>query len=600
MNQVISNSTSTHKLSPELIRDIDVRLNILSTVLPEEDQCSEIDEMILRWHQVHSRIVIYAEQKEYVKSNQWLENDKNLRNHLRKIDDALIAIRFTAELSLDKSIKLQIMNDLARIIEIHLLKIEIMQLKHLEVDLKISRMSDIMTLDMKYHSDMTALGKELRQKKLSKKFDINSYPTIKKVFKQHERRPVRLKKHVERSRKVSDVTMIVNAGYSLLTSIQNILPSLANALRGLGSMLAAIPLVAAFAAAAPILLGAAKSWINNQAPVRKGISTGLALIVIGGIVASGLAPAAALGIICAMTGIGVISGMVLPRIMIGRKINTKKKELALIEKRENKLRYTLDQHAQKLNLEVYEQNAIMKKLEEYIIKHADIYIAPQEIQAARNAIVNGTIKSVSENILITKAIYDNVNDAEDRTMKHQLIVIAEERTKALTAEMQMLNKVKNRMTATVVAGTVGFIGAVLICIPIPPVMILGAALIAASSIAGPIIKYNLIGRAINAISSLVQKKSKEEKSVLSEDEQLIHSKPFKRRYSMEKIVDRPAKEIIDEKAANKIEARRLKEEMMKTQRKTASNQNFSASMNNDQENEVKSKSSYANIFKREK
>ena len=123
------------------------------------------------------------------------------------------------------------------------------------------------------------------------------------------------------------------------------------------------------------------------------------------------------------------------------------------------------------------------KVENYFIENKQTNLA--ELKAAKNLIWQGDLSKINRDPMIKQALnlFSDCNAEKYLQQHHQ--------TTQSNIKQEIVDLTKNKNTKLAQSINDGFsvAGAVMLAIPIPPVMIAGAAILLASSVAGIVIKF---------------------------------------------------------------------------------------------------------------
>ncbi len=246
----------------------------------------------------------------------------------------------------------------------------------------------------------------------------------------------------------------------------------------LAIFLQAIPIVGAGVTAVTSLIQFGQSFLQKRGvtdKVAKGIMVGVA---VAATVLTAIFPIAAAGIAAGMVASGAIMNHIKPYLEVRNQIKNRGADLEALKTRMVDLETKTD-----ITLNKGEKEALIQRLHKNFIQDKSIHL--DDLNQAKKAIYQGNMTDILAN--------DQVKNALKLTGTESIKSILTDHNKAsqdnVSKDIVKLKKDRNEKLALSVNDVFTVAGAVMLAIPFPPVMIAGAALLVASSIAGIIIKY---------------------------------------------------------------------------------------------------------------
>jgi UPF0716 family protein affecting phage T7 exclusion len=336
-------------------------------------------------------------------------------------------------------------------------------------------------LRTKFNDDIENIKHRYSSK--AKKYQLKNAVTF---FHFHERK-IHFTKHFKRADKTSDSIAAVSAFNHLLGNIAKASTDLLNALSPVTSVLNAIPFINAAVSGITVLVLAAKMWWRNKGITKKTFAASLVLIVVGGIITMGLGTAAAAGVAVGLMLLGTVVKHIQPWIRMLSETRKKQNELNEIDATQKDL--TLGE------LKIFglrEKQFLMVAIEQAWLKGS--LNNPSILNEIKKLINEGDFKTLTENQSIKEYILKDTHlDLEDFIDKQMNI-----RRSNLKHEIDVLKEQEKSKRRYVVNGTLAVIGAILLCIPTPPTLIIGASILFTTAIVGACLNFQVGTKITNA------------------------------------------------------------------------------------------------------
>jgi hypothetical protein len=245
----------------------------------------------------------------------------------------------------------------------------------------------------------------------------------------------------------------------------------------LKSLLQAMPLVGSIMSAISAITQTGQSYLKKKGFSDTAIKATTAAVAIAAVGLTIAFPAAAAIIAVITVSASVFSNYIKPYFDAKKQIEASEIKLVELQNREKNLD---DPY---LKLHQSEKSALSQQLAKYYAKNP--HISLELLTSAKQAINDGNLLNISANPLIQKSL----GLPPDQKMNDFLKQHNANEQKDMTRLIEKLTGKKKSMAAQTINGGFTIAGAIMICIPVPPVQIAGAALLVASSIAGVCIEY---------------------------------------------------------------------------------------------------------------
>lgn len=393
-------------------------------------------------YDIRKRLSVWHNRCQYYQDIHW-QNKNKLNREGRKLQEALIAWdELKSESDID-DIKLAILG----VINIQLLKIENTQLRILEKTQGLKRRPTAKEYLKLINDQREKANIVIESKKGKDKFSIriSTFQNSPGFFKTREKK-IHFTRHFDRADAIAEGLNVANAFNNLSANIANISAFFMRTMTNASAILNTIPFINAITTAIPILIQAVNRFRKNSSLTKRIFSGILLGVIIGGIIMMGVTTVAATGIAAGLMAIGIYVKHVHPWLLLRKDIYQKKRELKLLEK---------------------------TPLTEALTK---TYTAKFN-------------KRAEEETLEPKTFEENI----------------EQRKKDLKEDLADLAEKESLKRRKVINGVFAVAGAILICIPTPPTLLLGAALLLTTTLITVAIRF----RWADKIKSLFVKKAKE-------------------------------------------------------------------------------------------
>lgn len=262
---------------------------------------------------------------------------------------------------------------------------------------------------------------------------------------------------------------------------------------GMWTVASGAPIVAGVALTLSTGLDFAKSMMKKQGMSDRAIK-GTTFAIIAAAAACTIAfPVAAAALTAVMVATTTITGNVMPFFKLGKQIKQREAEVKATEDRVESL--INSENASDIKLNEREQHSLMSKLDKYASENR---VNPDELIAAKSRIQSGDGQLIEKNQLLKNAL--GLNDKRD--LRKALIDNNRNHLSSLDTEIKNLRTERRSQGAQAINGLVTTVGAIMVAIPFPPVMIAGAAILITSSLVGIALKRDLFRKAWNKIKSV--------------------------------------------------------------------------------------------------
>jgi|GEM_PF-6149329 len=480
----------------------DVYLNHLAADENADWIPMDIKERLSQWHR---RFDFYDfdsfQHKDFKQVHHWRKKNKLIHDG-NKLCKTLIALEELEKakqqnINPDQQPLYDEMHEAALIVmETQLLQLEMTQLHLLEKAQNFKRrLNGVSATDMQHRlKELRHLIKdriEHRKDRFSKHAASYTLNNAAAFFKSHESR-FRFTAHFRRTEKTADTVNAINASHGFLGHIGNVSAALMSGLSAISALMQAIPFISAFFTIIPLTINAIKMWAKNKSTTKKVSATFIIAALITGLILAGIgtvtAAALAVVVIAASTYIKHIH----PWIKFLLKINRHKKELARLETVKTELENDrLDK------LSPNEQRLLMLKVEEAWVNHR---IPDDGVAFLKSQIETESIASLSDNPSITKLL-------NGQSVKDYLINSIDNQRADIEADIVLLRERERAKRIKVANGILAVTGAILICIPTPPTIIIGASLLFISAIIGICVAFNVGTKIKNLTQRLFHRKT---------------------------------------------------------------------------------------------
>lgn len=482
---------------------IDGLLNgiLASRKISKKEAQDAVVDVAARWQAWRKRFAVYEAipAKEYIEFKKW-RNSKKLLMQQEKLLKALRAVdefyanRAYISASHGELAAQQMEKILVALLKIELTKIEIAQERKLERIQRLDRKLEKRMMDLKGDRKES---KELiaKEKFYQKMKDRNDLPHIKKFFHHHEKK-LHFGKHITRADHVGTVAEVgFDTAPSIFVAVADVLGGLAEAAK---SVLSGIPIVSSIATAFSSGLETAKAWAQHKSTTKKVLATLGLVVAVSVLVAS----AVALGLGISVLGGGLAVGLGISGLILSSVIPLAKKK-ATVANFKDKVK-DLEKDIRGLKpysdrLDNTEYHILLKKVEESFLqglitdKEKDEAISLlNRNQSDASNVSRATLKFDSA---IKKAIQAHDDVGLDEFLKNEKI----SKIQYLKGRLAKLEPEVKKDSIKLWNGAVCVLAAVLLCIPTPPTLIMGAILLGVTTAIGLVIKFDLINKIKNKL-----------------------------------------------------------------------------------------------------
>jgi hypothetical protein len=511
---------------------------VLQTLATHPSFRQTADLLLARWQHWVERFGIYdhIKKKRYIGFFTWQQDKKLIMQEDRFMDTLLALQEFTQYAKNDIANKDDIEKTLLTLADIQLAKLEIRQSKKLKKVQGLSRgnlKQDIETLREKRKKTMDMIQTVCYSKEIK---ETDNIPLTKAVLQYHETK-FRFGRVIERSDyavTAAKVTKIGNFSFQFINAFPTFFSALAQPFiqigQALGIFLNSIPIIANIVSAIPILFTAAKTWFKNKSKTKKilhsiaaalaiagiivgAVFLGFGLLTLGGIIATGLAV------------VGFIALQVIPWARAMIKLSSTINDNAQVKKR---IKFLSGKNHHASELTEFEKDMLLKRIEdawlkdEFNIKAFDSKI----IDDAKDLIAFGNdMISLRANVLIRKIL----ESKSPSTLEAFLLEENKSKLKYLKDYVKELKKDEETKAVTTGNSLLAIIGAILLCIPTPPTMIIGAGLLLVSTLVGFGIKYKWGEKISNLFNRIFHREN-----ITPSDETISHRSDYKLKKEFEK------------------------------------------------------------------
>lgn len=214
-----------------------------------------------------------------------------------------------------------------------------------------------------------------------------------------------------------------------------------------------------------------KMGFSDQA--QRGVMLGLATSALALTVAF---PGLALAFTAGMIGAGAYMSYMKPYLELTSKEKTLHQQLDELKQREEHIK----NNKQDLILTEVEKSALLTELTVHYGKNNTVSL--EELSYARELIKSGDLARVSNNYTISSAL-------GNRCVRDVMSTQSEKEVAELNKNVEQVNLQKTKMRQLGINSLFTILGASLIAVPIPPVIIAGIVILTASTVVGLVIKY---------------------------------------------------------------------------------------------------------------
>ena len=498
------------------------KITELLTALSRDN--TDIEKLRLRWLHWVERFGVYdhINKKRYVGFFAW-QQDKKLINQEEKFLAALNALfELKHQSTNDFPNKDEIINTISSLAETDLHKLELRQSRKLKKIQNLAR-GDLKKEMEAFRDKRSKLVDEVRNKNYSQQIPEDQHLIFTQTLLKYHEQKFRWSKFIENAEHVSagaKATKLGNFAFYVVNFFPNMLHTVAPPLITLGhsisTFLNGIPIVANIVSAIPIVFAAIKSWFKNKSTTKKVINSIAAGLAIAGIVAASVFLGLGLLTLGGFVGAGLaIVGFVALQLIPWARSMYKLVQ-ARIEREKTIERMQFLQDKPLVSLTEAEKDILLKRIEDAWI-HNEFGIKTsmdsQVIDAAKELIADGTdINKLKANLLIQRIL-------ENKTplrLEQFLLDEHEQKKVYLTEHIKELKIVEREKAIGMSTSLLAVIGAVLICIPTPPTMIIGSALLLGTAIVGFGIKYKWGEKIANLFNRIFSGKTETPEVVTNE------------------------------------------------------------------------------------
>jgi VIT1/CCC1 family predicted Fe2+/Mn2+ transporter len=460
--------------------------SVIDLFSPQYDFVSSVDDEFQklnlpyaskRWEKMCARLALYGNEtsEEYEQLVSWKDKpgETFIERKLTNVQNALMAVRELDHLNLDIDSKAKIKTILMQYIDVQLNRLEHYQINQLAEIQTLSRKGEIKALNKEYEESRKNIDEEVNEKKLKALFKkIEDLPqdqttNLRSVANKLNSISIIWKKHLKRIGILHDVVSPLGSVSSLVRTTGIVLPR----------ALAAIPVVNALTVSIPLILKAIRTWTSKQSRTTKAWAAVGAVLVTGSLVAAGLVPIAAASIVAGLVGVGVYKLHYEPW----------RKTLDLKNQKKSQI-FELNKVPEDSSiLTQFEKNCLLNNLEAYVLTQTNDEGIGRKAKAAFKLIVAGKRDAVSNNELIIAML-------KGTEFKRYLDNQKQTHTDQLNKEIKALETKESRQYKQVNNGIVAFVGALLMAVPFPPTMILGAAMLVGTTFTGLGMEYSVIDK----------------------------------------------------------------------------------------------------------
>ena len=493
--------------------------DILENLVKLSNNDPDLVELLARWSHWVERFGVYhhlRSNKRYVGFFTW-EHDQKLIYQEEKFTKALLALQelynntekqFDHKDEIEKTVRL--------LADTELTKLEIRQSRKLLKIQGLARGVRKENIDA-LRTARSKLIDDVQKNKYSA--SLKDDEELKKTFELLNRHETkwRFGKLIEKTGHIATAAKATKLGSFLFYVVNEIIPTVFEAIakpfiplgQGIATLIGTIPIVGNVVAAIPILFNALKTWYQNKSKTKKAINTIAAILAVSGIIIGavvlglGIFTAGAI-ITAALAMVGFIATEVIPLVRSMQKLANINKEIATSGERitflEKNILSALTEADKDILLKCIEDAWLAN---EFNIKSSDNAAA---LTNAKDLIINGTdVDSLRSNALIKQIL------ASSR-LEDFLLDKYQQRVNDLTVYRDELKEIVRDKSATMINCSFTVAGAILLAIPTPPTMIIGAILIIGSTVVGFGIKYKW-GEKIAGLFNRIFGRTKVEESV---------------------------------------------------------------------------------------
>lgn len=272
-----------------------------------------------------------------------------------------------------------------------------------------------------------------------------------------------------------DVMRNVAAGMGFTSRLLHIFVLAMHVLHSVASVLSTVPIVSSIISGSAMVIGAIQAWQKNKSTQKKAFATIMAVIGIGAIISVGLATVATGGIVAGLITLGVVQNQIRPwwkEVTAIRELNKRSNES---KERIVKLRG----EAPIIDLTLLEKQVILQDLEKRYLDANSETIST--LDAIKAEVIAGNLKSIQENY-------------PDITMSDFLISINEKQLLKTGSDLEVIRENEREKRYVMLNGLLAITGAILICIPTPPTIFLGASLLLLNSVIDIGMRFHVVDR----------------------------------------------------------------------------------------------------------
>jgi hypothetical protein len=478
----------------------------------------ELNKLKERWKSVATRADIYVNVEIYKKFNQYWVNNAYVDKALYRINQCLEALNelhnVAGKIKLSAEDYKNIEETLLFIIEYKLKKIESKQLRQLYKRQEIKRnLKDLKLLDVSYANKSYRVRKNIKKYKLYKiqfddiQVDDKKAPSqIHKLFNHYKRERIDFQKYKRKFEVITDARQVATTSATTFNAIQDMYPSVVSLAQGTSAFLSSVPLIAAIASVIPPLIMTFNAWYKKQSRTKIALTAFSLCLAIAAVVLASVTTTVIIGAAVGtlLLGAGIFNQFAIPLIQKHRTIKIRQAEYDDIDSKISSLKRS----DLKRKLDDRDKHALLRKLEDYYTAHPDEYLEnKKDLLITKELIINSMTSDLIDNPVLKKALVyiDGQNKKHDQPLLAFLIQAAVERKQYLKIDLAILTAERRRLSFSLANATVSFIGAILILVPFPPVMIIGLILIGLSTVNAIAMKYGLYTKIINKIEKLFKK-----------------------------------------------------------------------------------------------
>lgn len=443
--------------------------------------------MARRWgeflyrHEMYTSIDVTSGLEKYLEFKDW-PNRPAFRKRINKINNGLSALREIDGMDVESlPNKSQIEDVITQKINIAQSEFELAQLELLQKIQHIKRPEtdqlekDIIAARKKYNADLAALTNIPA---------ANLAPFTNK-FIHHEKNKFHFSEKISLSEKIANALGVGSRGWHMIVI-------LVHGLKALGAALSIFPIISAIVSAVPMVFEAARTWLKNKSTTKKVFALALAVLAVAILINVGLGTVATGGMVAGLITLGVIKNQMLPWKKMRDAIKEKQ---TVIDEITDRQRQVNDAPIQQLN--VSEKQMLLNALEKRYLE-----VAPSnkdDILRSIGLVTKGETSSIRDdknvlNVLGGKSLETYISDNN------------KVRLNELNKDLRSMKEKQKDLRIGMFNGLLAIAGAILVCIPTPPTLILGASLLVVNSVVGLALHFGLPAK----IRNFFRRGSKEE------------------------------------------------------------------------------------------